>query len=58
MGTLPVKRRDLDGETMKGVLRHPVRRLPNLCAWPCESTRLWPTKVPTHMPGPDVVGEE
>ena len=29
-----------------------------LCAWPCESTRLWPTKVPTHMPGPDVVGEE
>ena|SRR5215510_9691245 len=27
------------------------------CAWPCESTHLWPTKVPPHMPGPDVVGE-
>ena len=25
------------------------------CAWPCESTHLWPSKVPTFALGPDVM---
>ena len=37
---------------------HLVATAPPISGWPCESTRVWPAKVPTLAVGPDVVGGE